>query len=568
MKFFASIVLILISTANTQAAPPIQALPSIANPVWSRHGMVAAPNSIAANVGLQVLKHGGNAVDAAIAVAYSLAVTYPKAGNLGGGGFMLVYDAKTQSSTAIDYREAAPQAVKKKLYLDDNDQPVPQRSQAHGLAVGVPGTVAGLELAREMFGSLPRTALIKPAYDLARNGFIIEKPLAQSLNKAQNWLRKHGQKNNPLISPQDQPFAMGHKLLQPRLANTLKAIINKGFDGFYKGKVAKSIVHTVKQAGGVMLLEDLSKYQAKIRQPIQGEFKGYEVVAMPPPSSGGVHLIQLLQIMSHFPIKDWGHNSALSIHVMVEAMKHAYADRSLHLGDPDMHAVPTDKLIHPSYGKKIAQSILLKTAMPSAQIAPKKQISWESEETTHFSIVDAYGNAVSNTYTLNFSYGSGIMATKAGVLLNNEMDDFSYKEGVANAYGLLGGQANLVAAQKRPLSSMTPFFVLKDNQLFLVGGTPGGSRIITTNLQIVLNILEHGMNVAEATQAVRIHHQWYPDEIRTEPWLSRDTIQLLMQKGHKLVKKSAMGDAQSIVKNENGLWGASDPRGHGVVLGY
>jgi len=346
-------------------------------------------------------------------------------------------------------------------------------------------------------------------------------------------------------------------------------IAKQGSKGFYQGATASKIAAAVQEAGGVMTVEDLANYKAKIRKPIKGTYRGYEVISMPPPSSGGTHIVQILNTLESFPIDQWGHNSADTIHVMAEAMKRAYADRSEYLGDDDYVSVPIKALTSKAYASSLAQQVNIKRATPSELVKPGKLATYESPQTTHFSVVDKWGNAVANTYTLNFSYGTGLVASGTGIFMNNEMDDFSSKPGVPNGYGLLGGKANAIEPYKRPLSAMTPTIVLKNGELFLVTGTPGGSRIITTTLQIVLNVIDHQMNIAEATNATRIHHQWYPDEIRVERGLSPDTVKLLEAKGHKIHLKSSMGSTQSIMKTKQGLFGASDPRSKaGKVSGY
>jgi gamma-glutamyltranspeptidase/glutathione hydrolase len=541
----------------------------IAQPYWAEHGMVSSQEAMATDVGVAILKQGGNAVDAAVAVGFSLAVTYPRAGNIGGGGFMMVYIAKEKKTIAIDYREMAPAAAHKDIFLDENGDVDNQKARFHGLSSGVPGTVMGLELALKKYGTMTLAQVMQPAIEQAEKGIVVTPDLSHSLSTMKNRLSRWQSTRDIFYKNKGQPLEVGQYLYQPELANSLKMIAKQGSKGFYQGTTASKIVAAIQEAGGVMTVADLANYKAKIRQPIVGNYHGYEVISMPPPSSGGTHLVQILNTLESFPIDQWGHNSADTIHVMAEAMKRAYADRSEYLGDDDYVSVPIKALTNKAYASSIAQHIDIKQATASELIKPGRLAPYESPQTTHFSVVDKWGNAVANTYTLNFSYGSGLVASGTGILMNNEMDDFSSKPGTPNGYGLLGGTANAIEPNKRPLSAMTPTIVLKDGELFLVTGTPGGSRIITTTLQIVLNVIDHQMNIAEATNATRIHHQWFPDEIRIERGLSLDTVKLLKAKGHKINLKPAMGSTQSIMKTHHGLFGATDPRSRaGKVSGY
>lgn len=541
------------------------------HPVWARSAMVSAQEAVAAEVGLDILKQGGNAIDASVAVALALAVTLPRAGNLGGGGFMMVHDAKTGKTKAIDYRETAPAAASRNMYLDKDGNADSMLSRYHGLAVGVPGTVAGMQLALDTYGSMSLAQVIQPAIKLADAGITVTAGLADSLKGLADRLKKWPSTAAIFFKADGSFFKPGDVLKQPALAATLKSIAENGSDGFYKGATAKKIAAAVQAAGGKMTVNDLANYKPIIRDPVSNCYRGYEIVSMPPPSSGGTHIIQILNTLEGYPLGDLGHNSAATVHLMAESMKRAYADRSEYLGDPDFVNVPVNALTSKKYAAAIRKTISSNVATASVMIAPGKVASYESNETTHFSIVDKYGNAVSNTYTINFSYGSGMVADGTGVLMNNEMDDFSAKPGVPNAYGLIGGDANAVQPGKRPLSSMSPTIVMKDGKVFLVTGSPGGSHIITTTLQVILNIVDHGMNVAEATVAPRIHHQWLPDELRIEDGLSRDTVAVLKAKGHKVVQKDVMGSTQSIhVDTSSGLLlGYSDPRQVGAAtLGF
>lgn len=567
----ASLIALAPVAATAQEAAIFSRMDAV-HPVWAKEAMVSVQEAVAAEVGLQVLKEGGNAVDAGVAVALALAVTLPRAGNLGGGGFMMVHDAESGETRAIDYREMAPASATRDMYLDAEGNADSKLSRFHGLAVGVPGTVAGMQLALETYGTMTLEQAAAPAIKLAEDGIVVTADLADSLKALEKRLKTWPASATIFFKEDGSFYEPGDLIKQPDLAATLKTIAAEGPDGFYKGEVAEKIAASVQEAGGSMTVEDLANYKAVIREPVTGTYRGHEIVSMPPPSSGGTHIIQILNVMEGYPIGFLGHNSSDSIHLMAEAMKRAYADRSEYLGDPDFADVPVKALTSKDYAAKIRDGISLNRATPSDTIKPGKLAPYESDQTTHFSIVDKDGNAVSNTYTLNFSYGSGMTAAGTGVLLNNEMDDFSAKPGVPNAYGLIGGDANAVQPGKRPLSSMSPTIVLKDGKPLLVTGSPGGSRIITTTLQVISNMIDHGMNVAEATHASRIHHQWLPDEIRVEDGgLSRDTVAALEAKGHKIAVKSVMGSTQSIhVDADKGLLlGASDPRRTGsATVGY
>jgi gamma-glutamyltranspeptidase/glutathione hydrolase len=545
------------------------------HPVVAENGMVASQEALSTLVGVDVLRSGGNAVDAAVAVAFALAVTLPRAGNIGGGGFMLVHQADTGETAAIDYREEAPEAATEDMFLNDAGDADPLKSRFSGLGVGVPGTVRGMALAHARYGSgaLSWADLLAPAITLARDGFPVSDDLASSL--ASNWTKAHlgrdAEAARIFYEPTDGAPLAGAIMTRPDLAATLETIARDGPDAFYAGPIAEAIVAKVNAAGGRMTARDLADYEAKVRKPVTGLYKGYEIASMPPPSSGGIHLIQILEILEGLPIAESGLNSAKTIHLMSEAMSYAYADRSKFLGDPDFVVVPQNWLTSPDYAAEVRARIDPDHATPSAEIRPgTPPAGHESNETTHFSIVDAAGNAVSNTYTLNFSYGVGLVADGTGILLNNELDDFSAKKGVPNAYGLIGGAANAVEPNKRPLSSMTPTIVSKNGKVVLVTGSPGGSRIITTVLQVILNTVTHGLDIASATAAPRIHDQWLPDEIRIEQGISPDTIRILEQLGHKVVVKDAMGSTQSIQVGADGtLYGASDPRRAGsLAAGY
>ncbi|ABI39368.1 gamma-glutamyltransferase 1. Threonine peptidase. MEROPS family T03 [Shewanella sp. MR-4] len=560
----------LLSSPTLHAEEPsIFSQMATAQPVWAKHGMVASQEALASRTGIEILKQGGNAVDAAVAVAFSLAVTLPRAGNIGGGGFMLVHLAKENKTIAIDYREMAPSKAKKDIFLDENGDAVTKLSREHGLAVGVPGTVMGMSLALEKYGTMTMAQVTAPAIKMAQEGISVTPDLAVSLAGLKRRMSQWPSTATIFYKADGSDYQVDDILKQPELAHSLQLIAEKGTKGFYEGETAEKLVKAVQDAGGIMTLADLEHYKAVEREPVRGQYRGYDVVSMPPPSSGGVHIVEMLNVLQQFPIDKFGHNTAQTIHVMAETMKHAYADRSEYLGDPDFYKVPVKQLTNKDYAKKIASQIALNKTTPSTEIKPGNLAPYESDQTTHFSVVDKWGNAVSNTYTLNFSYGSGLVAKGTGILLNNEMDDFSAKPGTPNGYGLVGGDANAVEGNKRPLSSMSPTIVMKDGKPFLVTGSPGGSRIITTTLQIIMNVIDHGLNIAEASNAARVHHQWLPDELRVESSLNRDTISLLEAKGHKVKVQSAMGSTQSIMVTDQGIFGASDPRHSGSeAVGY
>lgn len=533
-------------------------------PALATHGMVATQDKTATKVGLDILRRGGNAVDAAVAVALALAVTLPRAGNLGGGGFMLIHRQKENKTVAIDYRETAPAATTSQIFLDEEGRAIASKSRDSGLGVGVPGTVAGLWAAFRGHGSGKFTfaELAAPAALLARDGILIEDDLADSLPRAAARLRRWPSSAKIFLNPDETPLHRGSRLVQEDLATVIEAIGRDGERAFYEGAIAEKIVASVRAAGGLMTLEDLKSYRAVERTPLRGTYRGYEIVAMPPPSSGGVHVIELLNILEGFPLGSLGAGSAASVHLFAEAAKRIFADRAEYLGDPDHVPVPTEALISKDHAEEIRSEIMIGKAMPAAAI---RAHPLESSETTHFSIVDPDGNAVANTYTLNFSYGLGLVAEGTGILLNNELDDFAAKPGVPNAFGVTGGAANAPAPRKRPLSSMAPTLVFRDGELLLATGSPGGPRIITIVAQVVIGIVDFGLNIAEATQAVRVHHQGTPDQLLVERGLSPDTKKLLEAMGHKLVERDAWGSAQSVFRDKGLLLGSADMRQRGTL---
>ena len=557
-----AVLLALGGPASAQSpAPPIPSDDARMLPVLAAHGMVASQEARATRVGVEILRRGGNAVDAAVAVGFALAVTLPQAGNLGGGGFMMVHLADRHETVAIDYRETAPRAATADMFLAPGGEPDRDASRRGGKAVGVPGTVRGLAEAHRLYGSgtLSLADLIAPAEALARGGIPVAGGLADSLPRSAGLLGRWPS-TRKIFFRGDAPLTRGDSLVQADLAGTLRAIAEGGPDAFYAGPVAARIAAAVREAGGLMTEADLAAYRPVIRQPVRGSYRGYEVVSMPPPSSGGVHLIEILNILEGFDLAAMGAGSAAAIHTLAEAMKPAYADRATWLGDPDRVRVPVQGLTAKPYAATLRRAIDPDRARPADGIAAGDPLPFEHEQTTHFSVVDAAGNAVANAYTLNFSYGIGLVAEGTGVLLNNEMDDFSAKAGTQNAYGLVGGDANAVAPGARPLSSMTPTFLFRDGQLFLVTGSPGGSRIITTVLDVIVNLVDFRMNLAEAVAAPRIHHQWKPDVLRVEQGLSPDTLALLRARGHDVRVGASSGSANSILRSGGLLAGAADPR--------
>lgn len=556
------------TNASQSAANRYDSSNDIFHPVYGKNGMVASEQGLATQVGLDILKQGGNAIDAAVAVGFALAVVLPNAGNIGGGGFMVLHDDKTGKDVAIDFREIAPAKASRDMYLDNQGNVIDGKSLFTHDASGVPGTVAGMEYALKKWGTMPLSKVLEPAIKLADKGFIVSDVLAQTLKEEKSTLGKWSA-SKAIFFKNGEPLKSGDLLVQKDLAKSLRLIAKQGAKAFYQGEIATKIAKEMQSHGGTMTLEDLKAYKVVERQPIIGDYRGYKVVTMPPPSSGGVHLIEILNMLEHYPIKEDGVNSAKNIHHMAESMKLAYADRSEYLGDPDFVKIPVTGLISKAYANELVKTIDDNKARLSSNIKPGKPQPYESDQTTHFSVMDKAGNAVAVTYTLNLNFGSGIVVEGTGILLNNEMDDFSVKPGVPNAFGLVGGAANAIEAKKRPLSSMTPTIVMKNNKPWLVTGSPGGARIITTVLQSVVNTIDHEMNPAEAIITPRVHHQWLPDELRVEEGISPDTIKLLQDKGHKVVTKAPMGRIQIIQADDSGFYGYSDPRNpDGKTLGF
>jgi gamma-glutamyltranspeptidase/glutathione hydrolase len=532
-----------------------------------KNGMVVSASEIASQVGVNILKKGGNAVDAAVAVQFALAVVYPNAGNIGGGGFMVYRSAKGETN-ALDFREKAAGAASRDMYLDAAGNPIIDKSLYGQLAAGVPGSVAGMVEAHQKYGRLKWEDLVAPAEALAADGFKITARQARELTGMKARLKKLNPLGTALLK--DAIWAEGDVIVQSELAKTLKHIKEEGRNGFYEGAVADSIVAEMKRGNGIISKEDLKNYKATWREPVVGTYRGYDVITMPPSSSGGIALIQLLKSVEPYPLSRWGFNTDSTVQVMVEAERRVYADRASHLGDPDFYPVPQRQLIDQTYVKERMNNFKWDKASTSAEIKAGEIAPAEHEETTHFSIVDRDGNAVSITTTLNGSYGAGVVVKGAGFLLNNEMDDFSVKPGAPNMYGLVGGEANAIAPNKRMLSCMTPTILAKDGELFMVVGTPGGSTIITSVFQTIVNVIDFNQSMQTAVNSKKFHHQWLPDQVEIEPKaLDSLTIEKLKTKGYKIVPRGAIGRVDAILKTKWGYYqGGADPRGDDKAIGW
>ncbi len=571
---------LLIAFATTPLAPLFSGTRVIVNaasrePVRTKHAMVASTSEIASRVGVEILKRGGNAIDSAIAVALALTATHPSAGNLGGGGFMMIR-LKNGKTSAIDYREMAPAAATRNIYLDKNGDVLKGEggSVVGYRASGVPGTVRGMELALSKYGSRKLTwaQLVEPARRLAANGFVVSNNLARSLRGNQEYLSQYPETKR--IYLRDGNFyCEGEVFRQPDLAATFARLQRSGPNEFYSGQTARLIIADMKRNNGLMTMQDLANYVAKEREPLRGEYRGYGIISMPPPSSGGAVLIQMLNILEGYDLAKMDWASSDRYHLMTEAMRRAFADRAEYLGDSDFVKVPLAGLTDKAYAAQLRNGIDPNRASSSETVRAGRPAGHESEETTHFTVVDAEGNAVANTYTLNNSYGSAVVAKGTGLLMNDEMDDFAAKPGTPNLYGLIQGERNAVAPRKRPLSAMTPTFVLnKDGSLWFTVGSPGGPTIINTALCVITNVVDYGMNIQQAIDAPRIHHQWLPDELVYEPYgLSGDTQKALSNRGHKLSRPRYLGDAEGImIEPKTGMrLGATDPRrSDGLAVGY
>lgn len=535
-------------------------------PVAASGNMVVGPERLASEAGLIMLNQGGNAIDAAVATGFALAVTLPRAGNIGGGGFMLVHLAAENRNVFIDYREMAPAAATRDMFLTPEGEVDKRLAYFSHKASGVPGTVAGLIHALEQYGTLPLETVIQPAIDLAANGFVMDITLHQNLSARAARLAQDPETKRIFLREGGEAPAIGSLFKQPDLAGTLQRIADKGLEGFYAGKTAELIARDMAANDGLITQEDLASYVAVERTPVTGQFRGYDIVSAPPPSSGGIHVIQMLNILEPYPLETWGHNSAQYLHHVIEAMKLAYADRSEHLGDPDRMEAPIDFLLAKDYATTRRGIINSAQATASAKIAAGVMPAPESPDTTHYSVADSAGNVVSNTYTLNFSFGSHITIPGTGILMNNEMDDFAARPGFPNAYGLVQGEKNSVAPGRRPLSSMTPTLIFRDGEPWLATGSPGGSLIITAVMQTVLNAMTFDMNIAEAAAAPRVHHQWMPDRVLIEPGISRDTLDILEGMGHNIeTTRRTLGRTNSIQLDGPWRYGYSDlrrPGGH------
>ncbi|WP_082641263.1 gamma-glutamyltransferase [Bradyrhizobium yuanmingense] len=569
-RFLAAIAVLVLGLAPATAqdarqgyVPPAR---EAVRAVAAEHGMVVAQEKISAQIGADILRRGGNAIDAAVATGFAMAVTYPRAGNIGGGGFMVIHSADRNEDITIDYRETAPAATTPQIFLGADGKPDATKSRDSALGIGVPGTVAGLALALEKYGSGQFTLaqLLAPAIALARDGFIVSDDMADTLPGWHRRLARWPSSARIFSRPDGTPLGEGDRLVQRDLAETLAAVAAQGPRGFYEGPVAEKLAKAVTDAGGIMTPADLKAYQPVIRTPVRGSYRGYDIVSMPLPSSGGVVLMETLNILEGFPLADLKQGSAASLHLLIEAMKRAYADRARYLGDPAFVNAPIETLIAKDYAAKLRANISLERATPSKELVTSPAAPREGSNTTHFSVVDTRGNAVSNTYTLNFSYGVGLVADGTGVLLNNELDDFTAAIGASNAYGLVGFEANLPGPGKRPLSSMSPTIVLRDGKPVLVTGSPGGSRIISTVLQVIVNVLDYKMDVAAAVAAPRLHHQWLPDEVRVERGFPEGVLLELKAIGHLVVEPMGQTSANSILVTPNGTLGAADPRTRGA----
>ena len=561
---------VLTSAAVTAQQPDSQPLfeySAINHPVMGSRGMVASHNQLSSEIAADILAKGGNAIDAGAALGFALAVTLPRAGNIGGGGFMLVHVAALNRTIAIDFRETAPTAASQDMFFDDNGNVVlDQTYRFSHKSSAVPGSVAGLAHIVENYGSMTLAEVLEPAIRLARDGIEVTYDLAADLARSQR-LKHNPASLRKFYKPDGSNYEVGELWKQPDLAWTLSEIAEHGVEAFYSGSVAKKIVADMEAHNGLITMQDLADYKVVEREPVRGSFRGYEIAAMPAPSSGGTHVIQMLNILENFPLAKMGPESADTLHIMAEAMKFSYADRSKYLGDPDFVEVPTEILVSKKYASDIAAKISMERALTSDEIAPGQLSIYESDETTHYSVVDDEGNMVGNTYTLMFTFGSGVVIEGTGILMNNNMGNFTLRSDIPDAFGLMGSENNLIRPNRRPVSSMSPVLVSKNGQPILMTGSPGGSKIISANMQMVLNVVEFGMNIADAAVAPRIHHQWKPDVLEIESGISPDTVSRLIDRGQNInfsQRSAGMGSLQTVMWQDGIFYGYSDPRRPGA----
>ena len=561
---------VLTSAAVTAQQPDSQPLfeySAINHPVMGSRGMVASHNQLSSEIAADILAKGGNAIDAGAALGFALAVTLPRAGNIGGGGFMLVHVAALNRTIAIDFRETAPTAASQDMFFDDNGNVVlDQTYRFSHKSSAVPGSVAGLAHIVENYGSMTLAEVLEPAIRLARDGIEVTYDLAADLARSQR-LKHNLASLRKFYKPDGSNYEVGELWKQPDLAWTLSEIAEHGVEAFYSGSVAEKIVADMEAHSGLITMQDLADYKVVEREPVRGSFRGYEIAAMPAPSSGGTHVIQMLNILENFPLAKMGPESADTLHIMAEAMKFSYADRSKYLGDPDFVEVPTEILVSKKYASDIAAKISMERALTSDEIAPGQLSIYESDETTHYSVVDDEGNMVGNTYTLMFTFGSGVVIEGTGILMNNNMGNFTLRSDIPDAFGLMGSENNLIRPKRRPVSSMSPVLVSKNGQPILMTGSPGGSKIISANMQMVLNVVEFGMNIADAAVAPRIHHQWKPDILEIESGISPDTVSRLIDRGQNInfsQRSAGMGSLQTVMWQDGMFYGYSDPRRPGA----
>ena len=553
--------------AQDSSSQPLFEYSAINHPVMGKSGMVASHNALSSEIAAEILAGGGNAIDAGAALGFALAVTLPRAGNIGGGGFMLVHIAELDKTIAIDFRETAPAKANRDMFFDANGNVVLDETYRFShKSSAVPGSVAGLAHIVQEYGTMSLAEVLEPAIRLARDGIKVTYDLAADLARSQRL------KNNPaslrkFYKPDGSNYEVGELFKQPDLAWTLSEIAEHGVSAFYSGSVAKKIVADMEAHNGLITMEDLANYKVLEREPVMSTYRGYTIEAMPAPSSGGTHVIQMLNILENFPLAEMGPESSDALHVMAEAMKFSYADRSKYLGDPDFVEVPTETLISKAYAKDLAKRISMERALSSDQVKPGNLAIYESDETTHYSVVDDEGNMVGNTYTLMFSFGSGVVIEGTGILMNNNMGNFTLRSDIPDAFGLMGSENNLISPNRRPVSSMSPVLVSRDGAPLLMTGSPGGSKIISANMQMILNVVEFGMNIADAAVAPRIHHQWKPEVLEIESGISPDTVSRLIDKGHNInfsQRSAGMGSLQTVMWRDGLFYGYSDPRRPGA----